>query len=83
MLLLLCAKIDTKGIDGFVKAILFLIGRALECNKLVMKFSDGFLEIRCVRWTWITANRLGTREAWCQQTYSSSFAVSEGLHVVT
>ena len=34
-----------KGIDGFVEGILFLIGRALECGKLVTDFLDGFLEI--------------------------------------
>ena len=39
---MLCAK----GIDGFVEAILFLIGRALKCSKLVTEFLDGFLEIR-------------------------------------
>jgi hypothetical protein len=38
----LCAK----GIDSFVEAILFLIGRALKCSKLVTEFLDGLLEIR-------------------------------------
>ena len=32
---MLYTKLVTKGIDGFVKVILFLIGRALQCSKLV------------------------------------------------
>ena len=40
--LVLCAK----EIDGFVEAILFLIGRALEGSKLVTQFLDGSLGIR-------------------------------------
>jgi hypothetical protein len=42
----LCTKIGTKGIDGFVEAILFLIGRTQECGKLVADLLDGFLEVR-------------------------------------
>jgi hypothetical protein len=40
--------LGTKGIDGFVEVVLFLIGRTLECSKLVTEFLDGFLETRDV-----------------------------------
>ena len=52
---ILSAKLGMKGIDCFIEAILFPIGRALECSKLVTEFLDGFVEIRYifVRRMWI------------------------------
>ena len=58
LLLFLCAKVGTKGVDGFVETILFLIGRALKCSKLVTEFLDCFLEIRY----WNVDNRKPVRE---------------------
>lgn len=37
-----CTKVVTKGVDGFVEAIFFLIG----CGERVTKVFDGSLEIR-------------------------------------
>ena len=44
--LMLCEELGTKGIDGFVEAILFSTGRVLGCSKLVTELLDDFLEIR-------------------------------------
>ena len=76
---MVCAKLSTKAIDGVVEAILPLIGRALECSKLVAEFLNGFLEIRYFFSLMDTTNRSGKREGWGQQTHLSSF----GLHVAT
>ena len=62
-----------KGIEGFV-----------EASKLVAEVLHSFLEICYFFRSMDVDNRklVRKREAWCQQTHLSSFAVYEGLHVV-